>query len=350
MVAEFKNELILQTVDSSGAVTKSVVVDLRNALVLTSAPTTATAARVGMQAYVVSGSTVNSEYVCVAAENGVYTWVRRVVESSGGGTGGGSGADGFSPIATVEQTKTGAIITITDRNGTTTATVSNGPKGDPGDDYILTEEDKTEIAEEAADIVDDALSEVIGDPDGAVPAVPGYMALGITGAETGQVAAVSAVDENGVPTAWGAVGLPSGGSGWVFLKDVTVEEDVAYIATEIPVDATDLYAYIYIEAKDTAINLFAGAWSKAGALAGTSGEIAIGKTTANTAQYSTSEFYRLGDKTKAVQSTFLAYPINGTHSSYGGKWGDVTGNYFVLSVQYGNGTIPAGSNISLFVR
>jgi hypothetical protein len=165
-MAEFKNELILQTVDSSGAVTKSVAVDLRNALVLTSAPTTATAARVGMQAYVVSGSTVNSEYVCVAAENGVYTWVRRVVESSGGGTGGGGGADGFSPIATVEQTEAGAIITITDRNGTTTATVSNGakgPKGDPGSDYILTEADKTEIAEEAAALVDAALLNLIGE-------------------------------------------------------------------------------------------------------------------------------------------------------------------------------------------
>lgn len=162
-MAEFKNELILQVVDSSGAVTKSVVVDLRNALVLTSAPTTATAARVGMQAYVVSGSTVNSEYVCVAAENGVYTWVRRVVESSGGGTGGGGGADGFSPIATVEQTETGAIITITDKNGTTTATVSNGAKGDPGSDYILTEADKTEIAEEAAALVDAVLLNLIGE-------------------------------------------------------------------------------------------------------------------------------------------------------------------------------------------
>lgn len=87
----------------------------------------------------------------------------------------------------------------------------DGAKGDPGDDYILTEADKTEIAEEAADIVDDALSEVIGDPDGAVPAVPGYMALGMAGAAVGMVARIAAVDADGKPTAWEPVEMASGG-------------------------------------------------------------------------------------------------------------------------------------------
>lgn len=46
------------------------------------------------------------------------------------------GIDGVSPIATVTQTETGATISITDRNGTTTADILNGaqgPKGDKGD-------------------------------------------------------------------------------------------------------------------------------------------------------------------------------------------------------------------------
>lgn len=84
----------------------------------------------------------------------------------------------------------------------TQAKESGDFKGDPGDDYILTEADKTEIAEEAADIVDDALSEAIGDPDGTVPAVPGYMALGMTGAAVGMVARVKSVDADGKPTEW----------------------------------------------------------------------------------------------------------------------------------------------------
>ena len=50
-----------------------------------------------------------------------------------GETGKGTkGDDGFSPIANVQQTETGATITVTDKSGTTTATVENGTKGDPG--------------------------------------------------------------------------------------------------------------------------------------------------------------------------------------------------------------------------
>ena len=36
------------------------------------------------------------------------------------------GADGFSPVATVTQTSTGADISITDKNGTTSASITNG--------------------------------------------------------------------------------------------------------------------------------------------------------------------------------------------------------------------------------
>ena len=50
------------------------------------------------------------------------------------------GADGFSPTATVTQTQSGATVTITDKNGTTTANISNG------NDYVLTAQDKTDIA------------------------------------------------------------------------------------------------------------------------------------------------------------------------------------------------------------
>lgn len=49
-----------------------------------------------------------------------------------GDFGGTDGADGFSPTATVTQTADGATITITDKNGTTTADVAKGDKGDVG--------------------------------------------------------------------------------------------------------------------------------------------------------------------------------------------------------------------------
>lgn len=49
------------------------------------------------------------------------------------GIDGQDGADGFSPTATVTQTADGAVIAITDRNGTTTADIAKGAKGDKGD-------------------------------------------------------------------------------------------------------------------------------------------------------------------------------------------------------------------------
>lgn len=56
------------------------------------------------------------------------------------------GADGISPTASVSKSGSTATITITDKNGTTTATVSDGAKGDQGDDYVLTAQDKADIA------------------------------------------------------------------------------------------------------------------------------------------------------------------------------------------------------------
>lgn len=57
---------------------------------------------------------------------------RAEAAGGGGGGGGGSGADGFSPDAKVSQTAEGAVITITDKEGTTTATVYHGKDGKDG--------------------------------------------------------------------------------------------------------------------------------------------------------------------------------------------------------------------------
>lgn len=57
-----------------------------------------------------------------------------IINHGQGGTGsGGTGADGFSPIANVTQTGDGAIISITDKTGTTTAVVKNGKDGEKGE-------------------------------------------------------------------------------------------------------------------------------------------------------------------------------------------------------------------------
>lgn len=45
---------------------------------------------------------------------------------------GDAGADGFSPVATVSKSGKVATITITDKNGTTTAQISDGEDGSEG--------------------------------------------------------------------------------------------------------------------------------------------------------------------------------------------------------------------------
>jgi hypothetical protein len=77
---------------------------------------------------------------------GRFSELEKAIGTGGGGGGGGTTTDGFSPIAKVTQTAEGVTIEITDKDGTTTATVTNGKDGAPGKDYVLTEADKEEIA------------------------------------------------------------------------------------------------------------------------------------------------------------------------------------------------------------
>lgn len=65
------------------------------------------------------------------------------------GANGADGSDGYSPTATVTETDIGAIITITDKNGTTTANIKNGTDGGTVDlsEYAK----KSEVAEAIAD-------------------------------------------------------------------------------------------------------------------------------------------------------------------------------------------------------
>lgn len=82
----------------------------------------------------------------------------------------------------------------------------DGEPGADGDDYVLTAADKEEIAGIAAGMVE-------------VPEGSGG-GIAITGATVGQTVIISAVDENGVPTAWEPVEFPSGGGAdWTLLGE-----------------------------------------------------------------------------------------------------------------------------------
>ena len=181
------------------------------------------------------------------------------------GADGAPGADGYSPTASVEQIADGAKITITDKNGTTEAVVKNGKDGANGRDGADGQpgRDGTDGAP-GRDGVDgqpgkdgtDGITPTIGDngnwflgatdtgkpsrgatgdtgqtgpqgiqgeqgpvgpqgPQGEAgpqgPAGKDGAGMDITGATVGQIAKISAVDENGKPTAWVPVDM-SGGS------------------------------------------------------------------------------------------------------------------------------------------
>ena len=73
------------------------------------------------------------ERTFIKSVNGVSPDENGNVEVQGGGGGTATpGADGFSPVANVVQTDSGAVISITDKSGTTTATIANGRDGEDG--------------------------------------------------------------------------------------------------------------------------------------------------------------------------------------------------------------------------
>ena len=181
------------------------------------------------------------------------------------GEDGQPGQDGYSPVAKVEATADGAKITITDKTGTTEAAVKNGKdgaqgqkgdtpvitaeksgkvttikadgvaiatvndgtdgtngtdgapgaKGEPGDDYVLTDVDKTEIA---AEVIAGGMEAVLGDEPLPAPA----------SAAVGQIVKVKAVDENRKITETEAVDMPGGGAGGspssALICDITLAE------------------------------------------------------------------------------------------------------------------------------
>lgn len=128
------------------------------------APTTATAGAVGC---LYMDEDTGNLYKCTAAADGVYTWkdaeadnlyyIPKVTDNGNGSltfawtpsvsgypipkptvvelpsgssdSGQNPPQDGFSPIVTVTQTTDGADISVTDKNGTTVATVTNGKDG-----------------------------------------------------------------------------------------------------------------------------------------------------------------------------------------------------------------------------
>lgn len=150
------------------------------------------------------------------SKDGGGTWTNLIaVADLKGGTGdpGAPGEDGHSPVITA--TKSGKATTIS-VDGAAIATIDDGADGAPG-------------------------------KDGA--------GMDITGATIGQIAKITAVDSDGVPTAWSPVDMPSGGSGddgtspvWTHIRDVELTPDmIEAIVSTTDTDETFGYEEILLE-------------------------------------------------------------------------------------------------------
>ena len=132
---------------------------------------------------------------------------------------GGNGLPGHTPEITA--TKSGKITTIKS-DGTAIAEISDGTDGAPG-------KDGTNGTDGITPTIGDNGNWYLGNTDTGKPsrgpAGRDGAGMDITGAAAGQIAKISAVDENGKPTAWEPVDMPSGaGSTWVKVHEKTLAE------------------------------------------------------------------------------------------------------------------------------
>lgn len=138
-----------------------------------------------------------------------------VIPRGATGMTGDDGTDGatFTPAVSAD----GVISWTNDGGKDNPAPVSikgpQGIQGVPGDDYVLTDADKQEIADA---VIADGTEATLGD-------AAADLSLGMTNAAVGQIAKITAVDADGKPTAWSPVDMPSGGA-WTLIHEQTLTE------------------------------------------------------------------------------------------------------------------------------
>lgn len=173
------------------------------------------------------------------------------------GQDGAPGADGYSPSATVTQTSSGATISITDKDGTTTANVSNGTDGTDGTDGFSPVATVTPTATGATVSITDAQGTTTADITNGTNGTDGQdgqaatITVGtVTTLQPNQSAYVTnvgtssaAVFDIGIPQ--GQKGEAGSGTGDMLAADYDPNSTVKnaggitdYVATQIPGDMT----------------------------------------------------------------------------------------------------------------
>ncbi len=128
------------------------------------------------------------------------------------GKDGSPGKDGVSPTVAVSKSGKVTTVTITDANGTKTATINDGEDGSPGKDgnggVHVGDDEPT----------DDTVQVWIPPSGGSLAIVSPETA------QVGQTIVVKSVDENGKPTAWEAADFPKSKPSYVWEIEPTTDE------------------------------------------------------------------------------------------------------------------------------
>lgn len=197
--------LLTPTGENSAEVTQLKLYDGKNG-------TNGSSPKIGSDGFWYVGSTATGvkargdDYVLTDADKQEIAEIAaELVDVSGGGGSGEPGKDGITPHIGangnwfIGETDTGVKA-----------------QGEDGNDYVLTDVDKQEIAEQAAELVE-------------VP--EGGGGIDVSGATVGQTVKIAAVDGNGVPTAWEATDFPESSGGgekpWRLINTITFPSDEA---------------------------------------------------------------------------------------------------------------------------
>ena len=151
------------------------------------------------------------------------------------------GEPGFSPSASVTQTETGATITVTDKSGTTSANINNGNKGDPGfsPSASVTQTD-TGATITVTDETGTTTAELKNGKDGTgIPGQDGYSpSASVTQTETG--ATITVTDKSGTTTANLTNGAPGpAGTTPVVSATATVDNTTGTPSVQVTKSGTD---------------------------------------------------------------------------------------------------------------
>lgn len=191
-----------------------------------------------------------SDYVYTPTE--VKTWEqldeRIKALEDGGGVAGVTSVNGKTGTVELTAKDVGAATPEDVTSAVKSATENLQPKGD----YIT--QDGLQSATNAALAQAKASGEFDGAPGAegpqgptgdtgqqgpAGPQGPAGAGLDVTGATVGQTVKISAVDDNGVPTAWVPVDMASGGGTWEKLYDGTMQIEQETMAVEVDMPRND---------------------------------------------------------------------------------------------------------------